>query len=83
MITKEQYEKLAPYERPLECAYKADYAHIAPNDMRKVLEIYYGADWDKQVPKQVFSCGHCKLKELKKIGKEYFDYEHITGEGAA
>lgn len=79
MITKEQYEKLSKYDRPLECAYKANYAHIAPNEMRHVLEIYYGPEWDKQVPKQVFSCSHCKLKELKKIGEEYYEYERREG----
>ena len=83
MITKEQYEQLLPYDKPLGCAYRANYAHIAPNDMRRVLEIYYGPDWANQVPKQVMSCGHCKLKELKKIGGEYFNYEHNGGEGAA
>ena len=41
MITEEQYEKLIPFDKPLGCAYRANYAHIAPNDLRKVLEIYY------------------------------------------
>lgn len=75
MITKEQYEKLIPFDKPLGCAYRAGYAHIDPMSMRKVLEIYYGPDWKDKVPKQVFSCSHCKLEQLKKIATEYFKYE--------
>ena len=75
MITEEQYEKLIPYDKPLGCAYRANYAHIAPSDLRKVLEIYYGPDWKDKVPKQVFSCSHCKLEQFKKIATDYFNYE--------
>ena len=75
MITKEQYDKLIPFDKALGCAYRANYVHIDPMSMRKVLEIYYGPDWKNQVPKQVFSCSHCKLQELKKIAGEYFNYE--------
>ena len=75
MITEEQYEKLIPFDKQLGCAYRANYAHIAPNDLRKVLEIYYGPDWKNQVSKQVFSCSHCKLEQLKKIAGDYFNYE--------
>ena len=58
MITKEQYEKLIQYDKPLGCAYRAGYAHIDPMSMRKVLEMYDGPDWKDKVPKQVFSCSH-------------------------
>ena len=75
MITKEQYEKLIPYDKQLGCAYRANYAHIDPMSLRKVLEIYYGPDWKDKVPRQVMSCGHCKLQELKKISTDYFNYE--------
>lgn len=75
MITQEQYDKLQEFDRPLMTAYRAGYAHIAPSDLRKVLKIYYGEDWDKCVPKNVFSCSHCKLQELTKIATEYFNYE--------
>ena len=83
MITEEQYEKLIQFDKALGCAYRANSAHIAPNDLRKVLEIYYGPDWKNKVPRQVMSCGHCKLQELKKISTDYFNYEHCTGEGGA
>ena len=76
MITEEQYEKLIQFDKPLGCAYRAGYAHIDPMSMRKVLEIYYGSDWKNKVPKQVFSCSHCKLEQLKKIAGDYFNYEH-------
>lgn len=75
MITEEQYEKLTQYDKPLGCAYRANYAHIDPMSMRKVLEIYYGPDWKDKVPRQVFSCSHCKLEQLKKIAGDYFNYE--------
>jgi len=78
MITETQYTQLKQYDRPLMTAYRAKYAHIAPNDLRHVLEIYYGPTWNKQVPKSVFSCGKCKLNELTKIGKDYYDYEQTT-----
>ena len=76
MITEERYNNLIPFDKALGCAYHANYAYIAPNDLRKVLEIYYGPDWKNKVPKQVFSCSHCKLQELKKIAGDYFNYEH-------
>ena len=75
MITKEQYEKLIQFDKALGCVYRANYVHIDPLSMRKVLEIYYGPDWKNQVPKQVFSCSHCKLEQLKKIAGDYFSYE--------
>ena len=75
MITEEQYKNLIPYDKPLGCVYRANYVHIDPMSLRKVLKIYYGEDWDKCVPKNVFSCSHCKLKELTKIATEYFNYE--------
>ena len=75
MITEEQYKNLIPYDKPLGCVYRANYVHIDPMSLRKVLEIYYGPDWKNQVPKQVFSCSHCKLEQLKKIAGEYFNYE--------
>lgn len=74
-MTQEQYDKLQEFDRPLMTAYRAGYVHIAPSDLRKVLEIYYGPDWKDKVPKQVFSCSHCKLEQLKKIATEYFKYE--------
>ena len=81
MITEEQYKNLIPYDKPLGCVYRAGYVHIDPMSLRKVLEIYYGPDWKDKVPRQVMSCGHCKLQELKKISTDYFNYEHSAGEG--
>ena len=74
-MTEEQYNKIKKFERPLNCAYRASYARISPQDMKELLEIYYGPDWQSKVPKTVMSCGHCKLVELKKIGAEYFNYD--------
>ena len=81
MITEEQYKNLIPYDKSLGCVYRANYVHIDPMSLRKVLEIYYGPDWKDKVPRQVMSCGHCKLEQLKKISTDYFNYEHDTGEG--
>ena len=75
MITEEQYEKLIQFDKPLGCVYRANYVHISPQDLRSVLEIYYGPDWKNKVPRQVMSCGHCKLEQLKKIAGDYFSYE--------
>lgn len=78
-MTEEIYLKLNKFVKPLNCAYRASYARIAPGDLKELLEIYYGPEWQSKVSKTVMTCGHCKLTELKKIGADYFNYEHTRG----
>jgi len=75
MITEEQYLKLKNFERPLLTTKRAGYAHISPADFRKMLRIYYGEDYEKKVPKNVFSCSYCKLQCMTEIAIDYFKYE--------
>jgi len=79
-MTKEVYEKLVEFDRPLQCAYRAHYASISTYDFKRMLEIYYGPDWQHKTSRSVLTCGHCKLQELQKIGKEYFDFEQKENE---
>lgn len=70
-MTKKQREDLKPYERALTTS-RSGYARITAADLSKVLEIYYGSDWQRSVPRNVLSCAYCKIRELKKIADEYF-----------
>lgn len=78
MIDDITYSKLSAYDSALHTAKFADYSHISNFDFKKMLEIFYGKEWPKKTSPSVFSCGHCKLKELKKIAEEYYDYERRT-----
>lgn len=75
MITEEQYNKLQEFDRQLMTTKRAGYVRIAPADFKKVLKIFYGDDWEKKVPKNVFSCSYCKLQQMSDIAIEYYKYE--------
>ena len=75
MITEEQYNKLKTYEKQLTTTKRAGYCHISPADFRKMLRIFYGDDYEKKVPKNVFSCSYCKLQCMTEIAIDYVKYE--------
>lgn len=74
IIDDEMFTKLSKFDRALTTAYKSGYARIGNLDMKEIFLIYYGPDWESKVSRSVFSCGNCKLNELKKIGKDYVEY---------
>ena len=68
---QEQVEKLAPFEKHFDNA-KHNYLIMKPQTLGELLTARYGVDWRNHVNKQVTTCTSCKLKEVNKIGMEYF-----------
>lgn len=71
-MTKETIEALQKFERPLRTSL-AGYARISPQEMRELLKEVYGEDWQLKVKKSVMTCSGCKLQELQKIARMYFN----------
>ena len=73
-LTKEQYERLQPYEKNLKSAYKNSYVHMTASDFNKVAEIYKDIT-GTALTKSQMGCNTCRLNALKKLGEMYVEYE--------
>lgn len=74
MITKAQFEALAPYEKHIINAYKNSFVHVSGADFIKIAQIYQDIT-GKALTKSQMNCNTCRLNTLKKLGKEYLDYQ--------
>ena len=74
-ITKTNYQKLQKYEQIFLCAVKSDYATCDKKTYMKMLDDYYGMSALKAPAMSGWNCSKCRLKEIKKIGTEYFIYK--------
>lgn len=74
MLTKEQYEKLKEKEPILRNAVKNDYVHLTFNEFKFYADIYAEIT-GKPLRNSQMNCNTCKLNALKKVGKEYFDFQ--------
>lgn len=72
-LTKEQYEKLKPYDKNLIAAYKQSFVHMADADFRVVAEIYKEVFATALNPAQM-RCNTCRLNALRKLGELYDKY---------
>lgn len=72
-LTKEQYEKLKPYERNLTNAAKNAFVHMAGSDFDKVAEIYAEV-FGVALTKSQKGCNTCRLNALRKLGELYVNY---------
>lgn len=73
-LTKEQYEKLLPYEKHIISAYKNSFVHMAGSDFIKVADIYkeiYGAG----LTRSQMGCNTCRLNALRQLGELYDAYK--------
>lgn len=73
-MTKEQYEKLVPYERTLMNAFKNNFVYMTSTDFSKVADIYAEV-FSKPLTKSQMGCNTCRLNALKKLGEEYTKYK--------
>lgn len=72
-LTKEQYEKLKPYEKHILSAYRHSFVHVPGDEFNKVAEIY--ADVFKEsLTKSQMGCNTCRLNALRKLGELYDKY---------
>lgn len=67
MLTKEQYEKLKPYEKQLIAAYKQSFVHMGNEDFNKVAAIY--AEVFTPLNPGQMRCNTCRLNALRKLGE--------------
>ena len=72
-LTKEQYEKLVPYEKHLKAAYKNSFVHMSGSDFEKVADIYAGIT-GTPLRKSQMNCNTCRLNTLRKLGELYTQY---------
>lgn len=72
-LTKEQYEKLKPYEKDIKAAYKNSFLHMPGSDFIKVAAIYTEIT-GKALTKSQMSCNTCRLNTLRKLGELYVQY---------
>lgn len=71
MLSREQIERLKPYEEYFTSAVVANYIRNIPADkLNDVRTIWEQAGGDKNVGK--ITCGVCQLNFFRKVGKQYF-----------
>lgn len=72
-LTKEQYEKLKPWEKDLKAAVKNSYVHMSGTDFQKIAEIYADV-FGVALRKGQMGCNTCRLNALRKLGELYLNY---------
>ena len=72
-LTKEQYEKLQPYEKELLNAYKNSFVRVAGSDFIKIAELYKEI-MGTALTKSQMGCNTCRLNALRKLGELYSNY---------
>ena len=73
-MKNEQYLKLLPIERQLLSARDSNYARLSAPDFESFCETYkelYGTELTKNEK----NCNVCRLKALKKVAADYFQYQ--------
>lgn len=74
-MKNEQYFKLLPIERQLRSAIESNYARLSATEFA----VFCGAYKEVlgvELTRSEQNCNVCRLKALKKLGKEYFDYQN-------
>lgn len=72
-LTKENYEKLKPYERHLVSAYKNSFVHMSGSDFQVVAGIYKDV-YGESLTRSQMNCNSCRLSTLRKLGELYSKY---------
>lgn len=73
-LTKEQYEKLIPWEKDILAAYKNSFLHMTGSDFLKVAEIYKEIT-GTALTKSQMGCNTCRLNALRKLGELYSNFK--------
>ena len=75
MITKEQYEKMLPYEKHFFTALNGDYARNVTMEGFIVLDELYKEIF-KRESNMKSGCGRCRLTGLKDLGRLFFEFKN-------
>lgn len=73
-MKNEQYLDLLPIERQLKSAQISNYARLSATEFEKFCSIY-DALYRVALTRNEKNCNVCRLKALKKVAKDYFDYQ--------
>ena len=73
-MKNEQYLDLLPIERQLKSAQDSNYARLSATEFEKFCSIY-GALYGVALTRNEKNCNVCRLKALKKVAKDYFEYQ--------
>lgn len=71
-LTKEQYEKLVPFEKNLVAAYKNNFVHMSGSDFEEVAKVY--AEIFQPLTKSQMGCNTCRLNALRKLGELFVKF---------
>lgn len=75
MINELKYNQLEAFRTVFNTTVKSNYAHITRQEFHTLVDIYYDNHAEQVISKSAFNCPKCKLKEIKKIAKEFFEFE--------
>ena len=77
-MTQEIYESLKPFSGHLYTAYYCSFIRLTDKEAKAKLDKLY-KDLFGTESNILGGCNRCVLNALKKLGKEYFDYEKEVG----
>lgn len=80
-MTQEQYEKCKEWEQQLRWAVKSNFVHMNNTDFSKVAAIYKEVFGEGLTLAQM-TCNTCRLRALKRLGEDYFNYEQKLAQEA-
>ena len=68
------YFQLKPIERQLRSALDSNYARLSAREFENFCDTYK-AHYDKPLTNNEKNCNNCRLKALKRIAEDYFEYQ--------
>ena len=68
------YFQLKPIERQLRSALDSNYARLSAREFENFCDTYK-AHYDKPLTNNEKNCNTCRLKALKRIAEDYFEYQ--------
>lgn len=80
-MTREQFEKCKEWEQQLRWAVKSNFVHMNNTDFSKVAAIYKEVFGEGLTLAQM-TCNTCRLRTLKRLGEDYFNYEQKLAQEA-
>lgn len=75
-MTTEQYTQLIPFEIILYRAHYGNYVACTRKEFEAIISIDSHNFIDYQLSKSAYNCGKCRLRELRRISKNYFDIKN-------
>ena len=74
-LTKEQYEKLKPFEKELINAYRNSFLHMSGSEFIEIAELYKKITGTALTRSQM-GCNTCRLNALRTLGESYVAYQN-------